>query len=73
MSYSTVTSTTVGNIDLRYLLVLQMTRKEFNREVEEKVKALFTRVNECLAAATMNPLYTLHSEITSTSFDMKVR
>lgn len=34
---------------------------------------MFTRVNECLAAAAMNPLYTLHNEITSTSFDMKVR
>lgn len=55
------------------MLALQITRKDYNREVEEKVKGLFTRISECLSAAMMNPLYTLHTEITSASFDAKVR
>lgn len=52
---------------------MQMTRKDFNRDVEEKVKGLFLRVNDCLAAALMNPLYILHTEINSVSFDAKVK
>ena len=74
MLYAYVNAIRILNatLELRFLLVLGQ-KKEIDKSLEKNIKEFFSRTNEALAQAFLNPLYKPKDYLKSPIFDEKVK